>query len=216
MKKLFLIVLAISFICSAGYVCATPLNGEYSITSTFIQNSSDSYTFNYAVTNINQGGQPQQGLEQFYIMVPLSATISAIVTPPSYEDTGYSYWVNGITSTPNVGFAPEVTLPSGYQWLYWVGVNPPSVYPPNSTAYFGFTADNVSLTQNYGVLTTYWRDNTNSHPIDAIYSGGGYYSGFSAQFPGPGTDTAVPEPSTIFLLGTGLFGLGFLRKRFRK
>lgn len=197
MKKIVLLVVFSTLVLAVSNAFAVTLSGQYNILTTVTQIDADSWTFNYAVKNVNQQTGNMTGLDGFYLQVPSSAVITNITAPsPYYGSPGY--WATGTTtvSAPLSSFgAPEAALQPGNTWLTWWGMWPQSVYPMGTTANFSFRADNVSLGTTMAVPTTYW---------------GGSYTVYSTQVQGP--ISAVPEPATLSLLGMGLLGL-FFRKR---
>jgi len=57
----------------------------------------------------------------------------------------------------------------------------------------------------------------NDLPYDLAGLDAGTVSGYIVEYDRPIPEsTPVPEPSTVMLLGSGLIGVGFLRKRFKK
>ncbi len=194
-NQLLIVLYALAMCClvAPNNVLAVPLNGEYTINVTTAQIDSDSYVFTYNVTNVSQSGY-YTGLDGFFIQVPETAIISNMTAPAPYF--GWGYWIQGI----NNGWWP---LQNGYMELFWWGIDPGSVYPQSTTAIFSFQADNVSIGIIPSITATFW-------------GGYGNYSFYSSSLVGPGSYSSVPEPSTIFLLCSGLIGLAVMRRRLNR
>ncbi|HVN96130.1 MAG TPA: hypothetical protein VMT62_06855 [Syntrophorhabdaceae bacterium] len=183
-----------------------PSTTGYSVTVTVTQLGGNSYSFDYAVTNMNQGttdsdGYPQ-GLSDFYLQVPDGATLSNIADPQSYYASigkgNGSYWTHG------TGYSkPPVTNASanaGYSFLGWYAQYDGSPYPTGTTVHFTFDASGVTLGVNSDYLTTYWGPYT-------------YSTELSDDMVGP---AATPIPPSCLLFAPALGGLVALRRRFRK
>jgi hypothetical protein len=163
MTTLILVAVVLSFSQGAQ---ASSWTGHYSIKTTITQKGVGHYLFQYEVTNLDQGSGWPQGFDGFFIQVPLSATILNITNPPPYLSGGYpaGYWNNYLGYHLEGDPPPEwpfgATLQSGYQWLWWWGLNEPSVYPVGTTAIFSVELDNVLVGYNDGVVVTYWKSKT--------------------------------------------------------
>ena len=69
-----------------------PLTNEYTINIQTENLGVDSWRFTYTITNENEGTGDYTGLDGFYVMVPLTATISNIQVPDPYIDVDWAYW----------------------------------------------------------------------------------------------------------------------------
>ncbi len=206
MKRALIATLLI-FLLFPVSVLAHPVNaslsGEYSINVQTVNIGVDAWKFIYTITNNSEGSGIYTGLDAFFVMVPLTATISNIQAPDPYIDVPYAYW-----ATYNDTYPPIDT--STYQWLKFWGADPSSVYPVGTSAVFSFDAANVQIGTNQGYVVTYFYDDAQSstNPNDWYHA---YYSQITGPVPGP-----VPEPTTMLLLGLGLMGLAGVRKRFER
>jgi len=71
-----------------------PLSGEYTINVQTVNIGADEWRFIYTITNVSEGAGNYTGLDGFYVMVPLTATISNIQVPPPYFNVPYAYWTS--------------------------------------------------------------------------------------------------------------------------
>ena len=150
--RVIVTLLAILFLGGIPGAQAAPWDTHYLVSSTVTPLGGNQYLFEYAVTNLDQGSGPYVGLDGFYLQVPLTAAILNITDPPTYSPGGS--WGHAFTSAdPNSG--ATATLQLGYQWLYWWGNWPQSVYPQGTTANFSVKLDNVSSGYNDAAVVTY-------------------------------------------------------------
>lgn len=215
-RKIFSVMIAIGTICIlAANVLAIPLNGEYSIEVNTTQLDEDSYIFQYSVTNNNQQvGSTMTGLDGFYIQVPESAIISNVTVPASYNGEP-GLWSHNSSASFNILNTPEATLEEGNMWLGWWGHHDASVYPIGATAVFSFQADGVTLGSASAAQVSYWWYHEPLAPYVTI-DPYGHYTGYSTDLISPVaiSEQAVPEPSTMLLLGAGLVGIvAFVKKK---
>lgn len=207
-----MLIIALGMICIiSNRVLAIPLSGEYLINVSTTQLDFDSYIFQYEVTNINQQvGSSFTGLDGFMVQIPNSAIITNITNPVSYRGSP-GYWFNPDWSDTTFYNATEAPLLAGNNWLRWWGADPVSVYPIGSTAAFSFQADGVAIGISSAVQVTYWGNQTPLADYFTIPTGN--YTAFSTSLISPVAVAPVPEPSTMFLLGSVLIGIVILEKR---
>jgi hypothetical protein len=210
MKRIVVIMALLSMFlwCSNSVLASyTPMDGHYTVTTTVTDPGGGFSRYDYAVTNLDQGpqpGYPWVGLDCFIIQVPSGATTQNIQVPaicptdPCNDSNGGRYWMTSegtaaIIDPPWYGGFPE----SGYKYLAWGGQN--TIYPQGTTAHFIFDVDATP----------------GNNPIAATYLGTGNWTIYTYEvFQGTVTSTSpVPVPPTVLLLGSGLAGLGLLRRR---
>lgn len=185
----------LALVTSSVGASAVTLDGEYEVNVSVTAIGINSYTFEYAVTNVNQqvnpGIQPV-GLGGFQVSVPALATITNITNPPVYTDTWAepSYWTSSITTIAD------------QTYIQWWGIEWNSIYPITATAHFSFTASNVIVGFADASIVTFW--NTNPVPPPAYFISGAYYTDYETALIGA---VAVPEPATFVLFGAGLLSL---------
>jgi hypothetical protein len=176
MKKVIVFLGILSIILlSSNILIAVPIDSHYTVT-TKVTPGVGVWKYDYTVTNNDQGTGSPYGLDFFQIQVPLGATLTNITDPPSYMPGGY--WAHGTTTTIDPRFNSSATLKSGFQWLYWAGVNPASVYPAGASASFSVTV-NAPAGISQGIVVSYY---------------GSSYQGFEGNFTSPGGAVALPLP----------------------
>lgn len=175
---------------------AIELTDQYSVEVTTTELDTNSFRFQYTVTNINQQAPelPWTGLGGFRIAIPAEATISNIEVPdPYYADTN-GFWTGNLMN----GF------------LVFNGNYAGSIYPPNETARFSFQADGVQVGNTVNaVLITYW-DTYNEAPgnFEGPNNPGQYYTFYETILEGPiGVPLPVPK-SLISTFDHGVEGWG--------
>jgi hypothetical protein len=200
--KVMVLLLAAWFLVGVPGAQATPWTSHYSVNNTVTPQGGNKYLFEYAITKLDQGGS-WQGLDDFYLQIPLTATILNITDPPPYTFDGVASWIHDFNGAVNpYGAAISPLAEPGYQWIEWWGHWGNSVYPPGTTATFSVELDKVSLGYNDAAVVTYlW--------VPAVT-----YTGYEGRLLGP--VTTAPLPPGIVLFGSGLVGLGFWRPRFNK
>lgn len=183
MKRALVFGLLFAFVCGG-----TTAYAGYTVTSDVVENG-DSYTYNYHVYNINQGGDVFGfGLDGLALLVPGSSPLvqSHTVPPPYWSEVGWWSFDNTNWPTPVLAQAP-----SGYSYMSWWGNNGQSVYPVGTTAHFSVT---VAKPHVPGLVDA-WA---------ITYDGS--YGAFHYSVLGP--TPPVPEPSSLLALVCGLGGFG--------
>ena len=170
-KNSLMVFIALACLSTNPLAYADP----YFITAEVTNLGTNSWNFEYEVTNNNQGQGPLVGLDGFAIQVPTTAVISNITYPSSYLAGGY--WAG----MPSINFAAYLgslaPLKNGYQWFGWWGYDPASVYPVGTTALFSFQINGVTVTTSPDATVTFWGPYT--------------YTAYQAYLLGPGA-LAVP------------------------
>ncbi|MFA9215599.1 MAG: PEP-CTERM sorting domain-containing protein [Sphingomonadaceae bacterium] len=205
---------AITFALVTGSASATEaLNGQYELNSSATQIGANTYTFDFSVTNVNQGVGGQTGFDGFTIFVPDSATFVGATSPVPFTGAEHApgFWSAGSTTGLNLmgDGSQNLNAPTGFHTFTWWGNYPESVYQIDSTAKFSITLSNVSAGTNTVGMSSYFGF-TNPGQASALNQYG-YYTTFTADAASP--MAAVPEPETYAMLFAGLGLLGAVARR---
>jgi hypothetical protein len=194
----FSCALLIASAARAQYV-PSPLTDQYTLTDQTTQLGTNEWLFSYNIYNDNQEGSNwplATGLGGFEVLLPTTAVISDITTPPSYSPGGN--W------TANGGAI------DGYL-LFWGGGSQ-STYPIGAQMTCSFVASDVTVGPTFAQITTYWSESTIPPGNTYFQSGNGaYYSEYNTTVDGP---QPVPEPASASMLL--IAGMGMLMHRRRK
>jgi hypothetical protein len=210
-KSLTLAALAALTFAASGVASATTvLTNQYAVTSSATQVAANEWTFDYTVTNNNQGIGGQTGFDGFSIYVPTAATVVSSTAPLPFNGAP-GYWSQGSSSTLDLrgDGSQNLAAEAGYNVYTWWGQNTQSVYTPGSTASFSITLSNVSLGSNTAGLSTYF--GYGAATAAAASNQYGNYSTFTTDLKSP--VGAVPEPETYAMLLAGLGLVGYMQRR---
>lgn len=202
---------AVVLALASGAANATiDLNGEYTLSTWVTHDSGNQYTFEYDVTNNNQGVGGQTGFDGFTIFVPDSAIYKASSAPAPFVGAP-GFWSEGTAASLDLrgDGSQNMTAPAGYHAYTWWGQYTESVYQVDSSAHFSITLDNVTVGKNSIGLSTYfgWTTPDQAHTTNEY----GNYSTFLTSDDSP--MAAVPEPETYAMLLAGLGLMGFAARR---
>ena len=142
-----------------------------------------------------------------------------VIDPNSYSSGGnWDHSTSSSTKWPGDGNSPEAPLLAGNIWLTFWGHQRASVYPPGSIgAELSVSLDNVAVGTSSGIAVTFWGQGVPSVDYWARVQGNGSvdnYTAYSTELTAPiEVPEPVPEPATIFLIGTGLAVLAETRRR---
>jgi hypothetical protein len=210
-KKWLLASFAVLASATGGLASATTvLSNEYTVSSSAVQVGANEWTFDYTVTNNNQGIGGQTGFDGFSIYVPTAATVVSSTAPAPYNGAP-GYWSQGTSSTLDLrgDGSQNLAAEAGYNVYTWWGQNTQSVYTPGSTASFSITLSNVSVGSNTAGLSTYF--GFGAATAAAASNQYGNYSTFTTDLKSP--VGAVPEPETYAMLLAGLGLVGYMQRR---
>jgi hypothetical protein len=170
----------------------TPGFAGYTVRST-VEPAEGGYRYTWTVHNDDQ----ESGLDLFVVEVPIETRVLARSVPAPYSNPEGSgaHWI--FMETPEAQVDPHakkawlVAAPARKKYLLWCGQQPPSVYPPGTSASFSLTTDSsIKPGAVRGVATTYTPQN-NPH----------FYAPFHNRMVGPAAHEVEPAalPTSIFL-----------------
>lgn len=200
-------------LASQSALAVETLSGQYQLTSnaTELSANTNTWRFDYAVTNVNQTAGGQTGFDGFTIFVPTSASYVTSTAPAPYAGAP-GYWSEGSGAKLDLmgDGSQSLTAPTGYKAYTWWGQNTQSVYQVNGTAGFSITLSNVSAGQNTIGLSSYFGG--------AVPTGQGFASNQYGNYTTFTTSgfaplAAVPEPETYGMLLAGVAVLGLVARR---
>ncbi|WP_229259375.1 PEP-CTERM sorting domain-containing protein [Duganella aceris] len=216
--KLAAFAAALAFSGVAG--ATVTLTSQYTLNTTVVPvtGQSNEYTFNYSITNNNQGyAYTQTGLDGFTIYIPTAATVISATEPVSYI-ANQGVWTKGPSPALDLSYGGDTSqnmvAPAGYQAYTFWGQNTGSVYQLGSTATFSITLGNVSVGNNTVGISTYFGGYGVPTGQDYVHNQYGNYTTFTTN--ALSAVTAVPEPETYAMLLAGLGAIGFIARRRRQ